>query len=100
MGIELGDKVKDTISGFTGIAVAITKWIHGCDRISVQPQGVKPDGQLYEMNNFDVLQLEIVKKGVVKSSNTAPEPIRAKATGGPRDDKSLARRPDVAKRRL
>ena len=25
--IELGDKVKDSISGFTGIVVAITRWL-------------------------------------------------------------------------
>ena len=36
--IELGDKVKDTVTGFTGIAVARTNWIAGCDRIIVQPE--------------------------------------------------------------
>lgn len=30
--IQLGDKVKDTITGFTGVAVCISKWLNGCVR--------------------------------------------------------------------
>lgn len=99
MSVELGDKVKDSITGFVGIAVAVTKWIHGCDRIAVQPQGVKEDGQPYEACNFDVLQLVVVEKAVVKPSNASSEPVRTKATGGPRNDRSLLRKPVTAKRR-
>lgn len=34
--VELGDKVKESISGATGIVVARTVWLTGCVRISVQ----------------------------------------------------------------
>ncbi len=35
MPIELGDKVRDTVTGFTGIAIGRAKWLYGCDRIVV-----------------------------------------------------------------
>lgn len=33
--VELGDFVKDPISGFKGIAVSRHHYLHGCDRISI-----------------------------------------------------------------
>ena len=35
--VELGDRVKDRVSGLEGIAVSYTRWIHGCLRWAVQP---------------------------------------------------------------
>ena len=35
---NLGDEVKDTITGFKGIVVARTEWLNGCARVTVQPQ--------------------------------------------------------------
>ncbi len=46
--IRLGQEVKDNISGFRGIAVCRCTWLHGCERIVVQPpipKGTK-DGKL------------------------------------------------------
>ncbi|MBW2605922.1 MAG: hypothetical protein JRE28_16700 [Deltaproteobacteria bacterium] len=58
--VKLGDRVKDVISGFTGIAVAETKWLHGCCRICVQPP-VDKDGKHQENQTFDEPQLEVLK---------------------------------------
>lgn len=44
--INLGDKVKDSVTGFSGIAIGRTTWLHGCDRITVQPEGVDKQGKL------------------------------------------------------
>jgi hypothetical protein len=90
MQIELGDKVKDSVTGFTGIAVAVTKWLHGCDRVTVRPEGVNKEGKPYDNYTFDALQLEIVKKRAVKAENA--KTTRAKTTGGPRDDRAALRR--------
>jgi len=80
MGVELGDKVKDTVSGFIGIAVSRHIYLQGCHRISVQPE-VDKDGKCPESQGFDEPQLIIVKSGVVKAE---PEPIAPKVrTGGP-----------------
>lgn len=59
--IKLGDKVKDKISGFIGIVVACTDWMHGCTRIGVQPTKLKDDGTLIDAQWFDLPQLEKIK---------------------------------------
>ncbi len=67
LGINLGDKVKDKVTGFTGIAIGRTTWLHGCDRYVVQPI-VGKDGKLPENQVFDELQLEVVSKKKGKRS--------------------------------
>ena len=67
--INLGDKVKDSVTGFIGIAVGRTTWLHGCDRITVQPEGLNKEGKLFENQNFDEPQLEVVKPKKVKEGN-------------------------------
>jgi hypothetical protein len=74
--IKLGDKVRDTITGFTVIAVARTLWINGCSRINVQPIGTNKEGKLYETESFDEPLLEIIKPKVRKEGKHD--------TGGPR----------------
>jgi len=74
MTIQLGDKVRDKVSGFTGIAVCRADWISGCLRYTVQAPA-KKDGTLQECQSFDVEQLEVVKSGSVKLSD--------RRTGGP-----------------
>ena len=74
--IQLGDEVKDTITGFKGIAIAITHWIAGCDRINIQPKGMNKDGQTFDVQSFDEPLVEIIKKKKVKEASHS--------TGGPR----------------
>ena len=70
--IELGDKVKDTVSGFIGIATAKHSYLQGCDRISVQPS-IDKEGKLPEVQAFDEPQLEVLKaKKVVRKKGNKP----------------------------
>ena len=39
--IDLGDVAKDTITGFEGVVVAQSKWLHGCVRMTLQPRELK-----------------------------------------------------------
>ncbi len=78
--IKLGQHVRDTISGNIGTAVARTEWLHGCVRITVQPEGTK-DGNPYDSFTVDEPQLEVVRK---KAAPT-PEPAH-----GDRDDPGRA----------
>lgn len=59
MTVKLGDLVRDKITGYTGIAVARTEWLHGCVRVTVQSQELK-DGKPVETSTFDEPQLAIV----------------------------------------
>ncbi len=63
--IKLGQEVKDNVSGFQGIAIARTLWLHGCERIVIQPPMPKKAEKLPEANTFDEPQLEIVGEGVL-----------------------------------
>jgi len=64
--INLGDKVRDTITGFEGIAIGRTKWLFGCDRITVQPDKTGKEGKILETHSFDAPQLVLVRRAKVK----------------------------------
>jgi len=72
--IKLGDRVKDTLSGFTGVVIGITKYLHGCTVCGVKPPGLH-NGKPIDIQWFDEPQLKIVKRKVAKPS--------AKENGGP-----------------
>ena len=76
--INLGDKVKDPITGLVGIAVGRTTWLHGCDRIVVQPEGLTKEGKPFESLSVDEPQLVLIKPKKVKEGNHR--------TGGPRPE--------------
>ena len=81
--LDLGDKVKDRITGFTGIAVGKTDWIYGCTRIGVQPEMDK-EGKLQEVQWFDTLSLDVVEKNTInRQKNMEKETTEYVKTGGP-----------------
>lgn len=80
--IQLGDLVKDKICGFTGIAVARTQWLTGCDRIYVQPRELH-EGKPVEAQWFDETMLDLVEANVIAYANATPD---APKDGGPRND--------------
>lgn len=71
--IQLGNKVKDKVSGLTGIAVARTEFLNGCIRFTIQPEA-KKDGTIPSECWIDDKQLVIVGKGVT---------VEMQRTGGP-----------------
>jgi hypothetical protein len=86
MKVELGDKVKDTITGFAGKVVCITSWITGCDRVGVQPP-VGKDKIMPEMCMIDEPLLEIVEKRKVQKKKSTkggpiPKTVMSKSGGG------------------
>lgn len=72
--VNLGDEVKDTVSGFKGIAIGVTQFLNGCRRIGLQPPVAK-DGQMKPAEWFDEPQLEVIKAGKVSTVQ--------RVTGGP-----------------
>lgn len=75
--IELGDEVKDTITGYKGKVVAFTTWLNGCRRIAVQARGLV-QGKPSEPQTFDIEQLEVLHK--------AERPKKVPTGGGGRPD--------------
>lgn len=72
--IENGDTVKDRISGFTGTVTAITHWLNGCLRFTVQGKKLQK-GVPTEPHCFDAEQIVLVKKGPKR---------KEKPSGGPK----------------
>ncbi len=58
--IKLGDKVRDRISGFSGVIVAITEWLNGCRRLTISPQ-VLHEGKPVDTQTFDAEQIEKIE---------------------------------------
>ena len=53
--LELGDRVSDVISGFTGIVTGLARYLYGCERAQVEAETTK-DGPKLEW--FDVMRLQ------------------------------------------
>lgn len=65
----MGDEVRDTLSGYQGIAAGITRFLTGCDQILINPVGMDKEGKLRESHYFDVERVEVVKEQKVAESN-------------------------------
>ncbi len=83
--IKIGDTARDSVTGFEGMVVALTQWLHGCTRVTLQPQKLH-DGKPIEAITFDLPQLVLVRA-------KDHQPLRK--TGGPRPEPS--RKPTQAK---
>lgn len=59
--VKLGDRVKDSITGFAGIAIARCEYLNGCVRVSIQPVKLK-DGKPIDELWVDESQLVGYKK--------------------------------------
>lgn len=85
--IGLGDRVKDPITGFSGIVTAVTTWLHGCIRVMVAPEKLDKDGKPREERHFDQSQLVLLKPRVhepmVLGVVAAPAPEERRSNGGP-----------------
>ena len=74
--ITLGDKVKDTITGVTGIATARCTYLNGCDHIGFQ----RPykDDKIPDIIWVDLPQVEVVGRKTVKKVK------KTRKVGGPK----------------
>ena len=78
--IKLGNTIKDTISGFTGIAMSRTDYLHGCTQWGVKSQELH-EGKPIAMQWFDDPQVEVVDEtttGKVEDAGSDKPP------GGPK----------------
>ena len=86
MPIQLGDRVRDRISGFEGIVIGVSDWLYGCRRPVVQPSTLTSDGKPTDSQSFDEPQLEVLESAAFKPAIQTPA-VSAK-TGGPRETPS------------
>lgn len=63
---QLGDRVREKVTGFVGIQTGETKFLNGCRRVQISPP-VDRDGKHVDGVWFDIETVEIVEAGVVPS---------------------------------
>ncbi len=69
MTIEIGRKVKDKITGFSGVATGRVEYLTGCNQILVQPP-VGKDGSYRDSLWIDEQKLDVVGTTKVKLDNS------------------------------
>ena len=69
--IELGQKVKDNITGFEGLVVARIEYLNGCIQFQVQPSKLK-DGKPLEAEWIDEQRLTTKGKAERGGSGDIP----------------------------
>jgi len=80
MKIELGQKVKDSITGFVGVVTGRCEYITGCHQVLVQPpvkkEGDYQDPQWFDEDRAQILDAEIFKLPITAAGFGEPAPIR------------------------
>jgi hypothetical protein len=81
MPVPLGARVKDLISGFTGIATGRTEYLYGCTQICVLPERLGEKGERIEGEWFDEQRVEVVEERAIPVSTYS-----SAESGGPQRD--------------
>jgi len=74
--IQLGEKVRDKVTGFVGIATARIKYLNGCIQFCVKPEVTEP-GKMPDGIYIDDIQLEVIGEGLT---------VIQEPDGGPQQD--------------
>lgn len=83
--IKLGSKVKDSITGLTGIATSRCVYLHGCVHIGITPTELK-DGKPIDSCWFDEQRVEVLEE---KAPDVSP--ASSATSGGPASSPSVYR---------
>lgn len=58
-GIAMGDKAKDTLTGFTGVVIARSEHMTGCNQLFILPKSEK-ENEIKDGAWFDIERIEKV----------------------------------------
>lgn len=74
---DVGQEVKDKVSGYQGIIMGRSQYLTGCNRYSIQNRKLTKEGKPADWQTFDEDVLIFVGPGVCKKE------VRGKKPGGP-----------------
>lgn len=72
---NMGDRVKDVISGFEGVVIGRFEYWTGCNHYGVEAAATKDSKTPYE--NLDEQRLELVEAGAVKLAREYEQQVEA-----------------------
>jgi hypothetical protein len=75
-GIRLGSLVKDSITGFTGIAIGRTEFGYGCIHIRIQAKGLTKEGDPIPSQSFDDQRVEVIEQPIKSWVEPKESPIK------------------------
>ena len=82
--VKLGDRVKDIISGFEGIATGRIEYLYGCSQIQIVPETMDKDGKKRDAQWLNEQRVVIVEALAIKvSPDSRPT---TEIPGGDHDD--------------
>lgn len=61
---KLGERVKDTITGFQGIVTARCSYLNGCEQLLIQSQKLDKDGKVIKGEWIDEPQLVVLEEPI------------------------------------
>lgn len=67
--INLGDRVKDRITGFEGVVTGVVHYITGCNQVLVAPKAV--DNAFKPGEWFDIDRCEVIEAHAVNLENVS-----------------------------
>jgi len=70
--IKLGSKVKDSVTGFEGVAIARCEYLFGCISVQVQPEGMTEDGKMKPALWVDEQRLDVLSKAIAGGYHDSP----------------------------
>lgn len=86
-GVGMGDLVEDTITGFSGVVIARTEYLTGCNQVHIQPVTKTPDeiktGAWLDVERVRVLEKDKVSQSTRRGGADVPKPPRLRAWSTP-----------------
>lgn len=70
--VKLGDIVRDSITGFEGVAIARAEYLNGCISVQVKPTRLKEDGSMATAEWIDEQRLTLTSKAKAGGPQSHP----------------------------
>ena len=84
--IEIGDRIRDKITSFEGIATGLAEYLNGCRQFLITPEKTDKEGKKIDGLWIDEQTLEVVKKSVFANPfprDSFGESAKRATAGGP-----------------
>ena len=82
MNIQLGDRIRDEVTGFEGIAVGLTDYLTGCTHVGIQAR-CDHDGKVPEWYWVDVRRCAVLQGGAFDLAAARGGSAATVVQGGP-----------------
>ena len=65
--VKLGDKVRDSITGYEGVCTSIARFLNGCRRIGIQGNKLDKDNLPVDSYVVDETTVQVIEKKIFKT---------------------------------